>query len=113
MVDFFGIFPKLGHLAEHIAHITERVDAVTLTGNDDRVDNCRALACIGGTDEQEVFLADGGGTHGVFDQVVIQADLPVFDLSEQGIPLTEQIAAGLAQRGFGAAALTQLQNHSF
>ena len=60
------------HSREHDAQVGERVCAVALAGNDDRVDDRGALAGVGVTDEQPVFLADGRGADGIFDEVVVE-----------------------------------------
>ena len=41
---------------EQIAHVDQRIDAAAPAGNDDRVNDGRALAGVGMPDEEPVFL---------------------------------------------------------
>jgi hypothetical protein len=51
-------------------------------------------------------LAEFGGAHRVFHQVVVEAGLPVLDVPFEAGPLAEQIAGGLPDAGLGAVART-------
>ena len=87
--------------AEHITDIRERLNPVTLAGDDEGVDDRGALAGVGVTDEQPIFLTDGRGADGVFDEVVVEPGLAVLEVGGQRRPVIEQIGAGLAEAGLG------------
>ena len=55
-----------GQAGEHVAEVGEGILAVTLAGDDEGVDDRRALAGVRMTDEEPVLLADRGGPDGVF-----------------------------------------------
>lgn len=86
---------------EDVAQISERFDAVAQARDDDRVEDGAALAGVGMADEQPVLPADGGGTHGVFDQVVVEPGLAVLDVARERAPLAEQITGGQTEPGLG------------
>ena len=41
--------------------------------------------------EEKVFLSDGGGTDGIFDEVVVGFQPPVFELETKGFPAFERV----------------------
>ena len=45
-----------GQAGEHVPHVGQRVDAAALARYDDRVDDRRAIAGIGVTDEQKILF---------------------------------------------------------
>lgn len=64
---------------EHIFQVDERIDAVALAGDNDRINDRRALARVGMTDEEPVLFAQRRGPDGVF-----YAESPVMPRSRRG-----------------------------
>jgi len=60
-----------GEPGEHVFDIDVRIFAVSLTGNDDRVDDGRALTSVRVADEQPVFLPNRRGPDRIFNEIVI------------------------------------------
>jgi hypothetical protein len=58
---------------EHIAQISLRVDASAAASFDDGEQDGTALAGFSLADEEPIFLADGAGTNGVLNKVVVYA----------------------------------------
>ena len=92
---------------QHIAAISERVFAVPLAGDHDRVEDGRAQAGVGMVDEQPVFLSDGRRSDRVFNQVGVEPGLTVAQLRGQRDPVTEQIDAGLTEKRLGQRTFSQ------
>src|ERR1043165_1257975 len=91
-------------LCEDITEVKVRIDTVALAGDDDGVDDRRALSGVGVADEEPVFLSDGGGADGVFDEVVVESHRAVCgDGGERG-PLREHVGAGESEHGLGVSA---------
>ena len=82
---------------EDFTEIGVRVEAATAAAFDDGVNNGAALAGPGVADEEPVFLADGGGANGVFDQVVIDLHPAIVQIDGQRGPLAQRIINGLSQ----------------
>ena len=102
----------IGHsrqAGEHVAQVGERVLAMATARLDERVNDRRALAGIGVTDKKPVFRAELGRADGVFHEVGVQAGAAVAQVGDQGFPLVEQVAAGLAELGFGQGEFAQAQ----
>lgn len=86
-----------GQAREHIAQISERILAVPLARDDERVDDRRALARVGMADKQPVLLADRRGPDRVFDEVVVQPREGVVLMRNEHLPVVEQVSARLAE----------------
>ena len=56
---------------------------------------------VGGSDEHPVFLADGGGADGVFDEVVVDLYSPVLGKGAELRPLVEGVGDGFAEGALG------------
>ena len=56
---------------EHVTQVGVGIKAAAAAAFDDRVEDGSALAGSGFADEEPVLFPDGGGTDGVFDQVVV------------------------------------------
>jgi hypothetical protein len=50
------------------------------------------------TDEEPVFLADRRGPDGVFDEVIVDPRLPVLQVRNQRLPVTDEIIASFAEQ---------------
>jgi hypothetical protein len=62
-----------GQAREDILKVTEGINAAPPAVFDDGVDDGAAFTGCGLAYEQPVFLAHGGGTYGIFDQIVVYA----------------------------------------
>jgi hypothetical protein len=99
----------LGQASQHVTQIRQRVFAVALAGDDNRVNDRTALAGVGMANEQPVLLSDSRGPNRIFDEVVVQPGLPVVEMGSQRRPLGQQVVAGFAQCRLGQYALPQAQ----
>src|SRR5690606_15444898 len=90
-----------------------RVDVVTPAGGDDRVKNGRTVARLGMSDEEPVFLSDGGGADGVFDQVIVYLGPAQPRVGDQRFPLIEKIGAGFPQQRLGKGSLGKVDCRAF
>src|SRR5271165_1332766 len=88
-----------GQAAEDVAEVGHGVDAVALTGDDDRVDDRRALAGVGVADKQPVLLADRRRSDRIFNEVVVETRLAVFQMPGKRLPVFEEVIAGLSEAG--------------
>ena len=98
----------IGHprqTSEYVTHIGERIFAVTLTRDDDRVNDRGALAGVGVPDKKPVFLSDGRRPDGIFDQVVIQTRFAVINVGGECVPVAQQVIARFGQAGLRGHAL--------
>ena len=78
---------------EDVAQVGERVLAVALAGDDQRVEYGGALAGVGVADEQPVLLADAGWADSVLDEIVVEAAFTVAEMSRQRTPLGQKVIA--------------------
>ena len=90
-----------GQAGEHVAQVNRRIFAVALAGDDQRVNDRRALAGVGMADKQPVLFTNGRGADGAFHQVIVDAGLSVAHMSRQRVPLVEQVRTSLAQQRTG------------
>lgn len=90
-----------GEAGEHVAQVGERVYASAAAAFDDGVEDGSALPGVGGSDEHPVFLADGGGADGVFDEVVVDLYSPVLGKGAELRPLVEGVGDGFAEGALG------------
>jgi hypothetical protein len=84
-----------GQECEHVAQAGHRVDAVAAAALHDGVEDGCALARLGGSNEQPVLLADGGGADGVFHKVVVDLDAAIGEEAFQRGPLVEDSGVDL------------------
>ena len=84
--------------SEDVLHIGQRVFAVTLARDNQRVEDGGALAGIGVPDKQPVLFSDARGPDRVFDQVIVEATFAVMQMGAERCPLAEQVIAGFAER---------------
>lgn len=71
-----------------------RFDIVGFGGGKQRLNCSGAFACSFGADEEPVFLADGDGTNGVFDGVVVNRECARFDVTRERGPAFECVVNG-------------------
>ena len=70
-----------------------RRQAAAAAAFDDGVEDGTAFAGLGFAEEQPVFLAQGGGTNGVFDQVVVDLEATVVKVSGEEGPVGQGVIA--------------------
>lgn len=87
-----------GQPGEHVAKVNKGIFAVTQTGDDDRVEDRGALAGVGMTNEEPVFLPDDGWPDGVLHYIGVQPGLAVTQMRGARFPVCQQIIAGLPPR---------------
>ena len=85
-----------GQASENVAYVSIWLDTVAPTAFDDRVNDCTALASIGVTEEQPIFLAQRSGPDRILNQVVVDLDFGLFEIELQAAPLCERVAKGFA-----------------
>ena len=81
------------------------VDPEFAAGFDYAVDDGAGLAGVGAAEKQEVLFADGGGANGVFDEVVVDFQLAVFQIAGEALPAGQCVADRFAEGAFGQLAL--------
>src|SRR5277367_338347 len=94
-----------GQTGEDVAEIGVGIDAAAAAGLDNAVDDRAALSGSGFADEEPVFLANGGGSNGVFDEVVVDLQSAIFQEHRQGWPLAQGIVDGLAEQALREMAM--------
>ncbi len=82
---------------ERVLQVGVRVVAVTLAGDEERVEDGGAVAGLRVSDEQPVLGAEFAGTDGVLDRVGVELGASVFEVRGQRRPVAEQVGAGLAE----------------
>lgn len=85
-----------GQSCEDVAEVDERVDAPAAAAFDDGVEDGSALAGFGGSYEEPVLFADGGGADGVFHEVVVDFDPSVDEVAFEFASLLDGVADGPA-----------------
>jgi len=60
----------IGQFAQEILEVGVWIDTKTLTAKQQRVNHSGSFSGLGVADKEPVFFAQGGGSHGVLDQVV-------------------------------------------
>ena len=68
------------------------VDALSLGTNEQCVEDSASLTGFGMSDEEVILLADGAGTNGVLDEVVVDLDFAVVQIDLHAWPLPLGIA---------------------
>ena len=97
----------IGHLrqsGEDVAKIGTWINASAAAGFDDGVDDRSALAGSRFSDEEPVFLSNGGGANGVFNEIVVDLQLAAFQEQAQRGPLTQGIIDSLTEETLGQVA---------
>src|SRR6185437_4711939 len=69
------------------------------------------LAGGGFAEEEPVFLADGGGADGVFDQVVVDLQTTILEEDQQCGPLIEGVVDGFAHEALRQVTTDGFQSH--
>src|ERR1043165_4964504 len=88
----------MGQTSEDIAQISVGIKATTTAAFDHGVKNSAAFAGLGFSDEEPVLLSNGGGTNGVFHEVVVDLNAAIFDEHFQHRPLRQRVINGAAQK---------------
>ena len=90
-----------GAAAQDIVKVGEGGEAAAAGAGDEGVEDGGSFPGFGIADEQVVFLADGAGADGVFDEVVVEFDPAVFQITGEALSLAEGVGEGLAKLAFG------------
>ena len=72
---FIGVLRDDG---KDVFEVLKRIYSVEFAGLGNGVEDRSAISDILASDKEPVFFADGGGTDGVFDQVVVDLDSGIF-----------------------------------
>lgn len=88
-------------LGEDVPKVFVWIDAEPLAGDQHRVNDGATSSGLGRADKKPVFLAYGGGTDGVLDQVVVDLSFAVFKQGLDQWPLGKGVCGGLSQFAFG------------
>ena len=96
LIDFDG-----GQAGEDVGEVVVGIDAAAAATDQKRVEDGAAPAGIGMSDEEPALAADGGGTDGVFDEVVVDFETAVCEISGQGVVLVEEVVDGLTHGALG------------
>ncbi len=83
-----------GQAREDVTQVSVRIESATAAAFDDGVEDGRAFAGLGFTDEQPVLFAQGGGANGVFHEVLIDLDASVVEVNAELRPEVERIVEG-------------------
>ena len=84
-----------------VGEVGLRVDALSLGADEQCVEDGTAFSGFGVADEEVVFLADGTGTDGVLDEVVVDLDFAMLQVDLHAWPLPSGIAQCLPKWTFG------------
>ena len=90
-----------GTAAQDVVEVGLGVEAAATGAFDEGVVDGGGFAGFGIADEEIVLFADGAGSDGVFDEVVVEFDPAVFQIAGEAVPLAEGIVEGLAKGAFG------------
>src|SRR5580704_8355604 len=66
-----------GQPGKDVLEVRERILSVAFARDDQRVEDRRALAGVGVTDEEPVLFSNTGRADGIFDEVIVQPTLAV------------------------------------
>lgn len=92
-----GLVRLGGQALEEVGEIGGGVDAGPVAVADQGVERGGACAALGIAHEQPVFLADGAGSDGVLDEVVVDLHAAIAQEHAQLRPLVEGVADGLSR----------------
>lgn len=101
----------VGQAGENFTKISKRVKTASPTVFDDGVNDGAGLAGVGITDEEPVFVANGGGANGVFDQVIVNLHPAIIEINFQRAPLAQGIFYGLTQQALRQMASAALESN--
>src|SRR5438093_7092769 len=87
LIDFHG-----GQTGQDVGEVIRRIDAATAATDENGVNYSAAPAGIGVADEEPAAAADGGGTDGIFEQVMVDFEACVFEISGPGLVLVERVS---------------------
>ncbi len=84
------------------------IDVAVLAGFDEAHEQGRRPATPFATYEEPVFAAQSDRSHGIFRQVVVRPESPVFQVARQGLPLIKGVIDRLPERFRGDRLVLQL-----
>lgn len=82
---------------------------MALAGDDQGVEDRRALAGVGLPDKKPVLLADVGHSQRLLNEIIVEAAVALMQERREVRPLGEQVVAGLAEGGPGQDPLPGVQ----
>ena len=80
-----------GQPGEHMAQIGVRIESATSAALDDGVEDGAAFPGLGFANEQPVFLSEGGGPDGIFDEVLVDLDASVVKINTEQRPKIQRV----------------------
>src|SRR5215212_10287115 len=81
----------IGQASEDVGEVVVGIDVASSAAEQKRVEDSAAPARVGMSDEEPALTADGGGADRVFDQVVVDFETAVFEVSGQCVVLVEEV----------------------
>ena len=104
-----GLVRLSGQAGEDVGEIRFGIDAFAVAVADECVERGGACAASRVAHEQPVLFADGAGTDGVFDEVVVDLHAPVSHIHGEFVPLVESVADGGSGEASRSMSMTALQ----
>ena len=90
-----------GQACQNFGEVFLRIDSMPTTALDEGVNDGAAPTCIRVPDKEPAAFSDCGRPHVVLDEVGVDLEPPVPQVSDQGRVFVEQIAHGFAQGALG------------
>lgn len=87
-------------LVDGVGKVGLGVEAVQLSGLDQGVEDCCAVAALVGAEEQEVLAGDCDAAQQAFGQVVVDGEPAVVGVAGQRVLAAQGVLQGLSQRRF-------------
>lgn len=91
---------------QELLEVAIRLEPMMAAVLDNGVEDGTTPAGFCSSDEEEVLFTNGGGSHGILDEVVINLDESIFDEDTESRPLPEGVDDGLAKEAFGEVMAT-------
>jgi len=86
-----------GQPGEDVLQVRQGVFPVSFAGDDERVQDRRALPGVRVADKEPVFLAYAGRADRIFDEVIIEAGFAVVQVADEGLRSMSSSACRLGQ----------------
>ena len=92
------VIGQMWEAGEDVAQVRVRIDVSAATTFDDGEDDRAGLAGTRFADEEPVFLSDGGGSNGVFHEVIVYFDASVSQVNFERTPLAQGVIDSLTEQ---------------
>ena len=99
---------QMWEAGEDVAQVRVGIDVSAATAFDDGVEDRATLTGTGFANEEPVFLADSGGTHGIFDEVIVDLDAAVLQVNFERPPLAQGVINRLAEQALEKGSVRRL-----